>query len=496
MSQPAQQGQSDDEGLKLAVIFLILALIVVAIIAALRNETNAVIGAVSWVHVAPFAYAADAAPWLTRIPFLGEWLFQPAVMVEGFLSKGGFAYLDVTESGLSERNLVLMAAGRAACLIYGPLYAIILFRGSEFRPDHLYRRRHDLESMISVQAEMWPTIRVSRKVDPLKEKDVDIHDIAMETGKNMQSLPASLGRLLPRKAASAPIPAWGRSLAPEEWLVAKGLVFDAEKYAALLKMKDTRAVDFEFHEEWGKLDIESISEAFADQLRESWKGAAKMRPVHRALFAVMALFYGYDVKGGNALLNDIGILAGKAGGKAGTMDAAMKAEAGFMQRIDKVIAGEMGSNLARFGEAHAWVETAFATFLATARHNRGVLASSSFIWLKPEDRQLWYILNNVGSEAIMVEAAGALAHHRAEIQIGKPIIRPAVYQASRSLLEDYLDMTPARVAKRRDREERQRRPGTQIDMMIEHSLSDGIRKISGEGLDDDEDDAPHSEGLK
>jgi hypothetical protein len=56
-------------------------------------------------------------------------------------------------------------------------------------------------------------------------------------------------------------------------------------------------------------------------------------------------------------------------------------------------------------------------------------------------------------------------------------------------------MTPARVAKRLDREERQRKPGTQIDMMIEHSLSDTIRKLSGEGLDDDEDDGDRALDL-
>ena len=64
----------------------------------------------------------------------------------------------------------------------------------------------------------------------------------------------------------------------------------------------------------------------------------------------------------------------------------------------------------------------------------------------------------------MVEAAGAMSHFRAEIQIGKPIRRPAVRQDARALLEDYLDMTPQRVAACRHREELGRSAGEEIDI--------------------------------
>ena len=78
---------------------------------------------------------------------------------------------------------------------------------------------------------------------------------------------------------------------------------------------------------------------------------------------------------------------------------------------------------------HAWQETAFPSMLSLARKDRGALPSAAFLWLKAEDRPLWYILNNVGSEAAMVEAAGPWRitgrNCRSENRsVGPPFARP------------------------------------------------------------------------
>ena len=146
------------------------------------------------------------------------------------------------------------------------------------------------------------------------------------------------------------------------------------------------------------------------------------------------------------------------------MDEAILARSRFLARIEGILGGPPGCRMLEIANRHAWQETAFPAMLSVARKDRGVLPSAAFIWLKSEDRPLWYILNNVGSEATMVEAAGAMSHFRAELQIGKPIRRPAVRQAARALLEDYLDLTPQRVAARRRREELGRSAGEEIDI--------------------------------
>jgi intracellular multiplication protein IcmP len=44
----------------------------------------------------------------------------------------------------------------------------------------------------------------------------------------------------------------------------------------------------------------------------------------------------------------------------------------------------------------------------------GVLQSALFLWLKPKDRRLWYILNNVGRKVAWPEITGVFAHWQFE----------------------------------------------------------------------------------
>jgi len=148
------------------------------------------------------------------------------------------------------------------------------------------------------------------------------------------------------------------------------------------------------------------------------------------------------------------------------MDDAILAEEGLMARIDGILQGKPGAQMLEIANRHAWLESAFPAMLTYARKDRGVLPAAAFLWLKAEDRALWYILDNVGSEAVMIESSGAMAHFRAEHQIGKPIRRPAVYQAARALLEDYLDMTPERVVARHDKEVRGWTAGEKLDRLF------------------------------
>lgn len=461
MSRPSQspEGQ-DEETLKVAIALMITAVVIIALIASQRPWINAVIGSITLIHVIPFAETVRYVPAVLDIPFLGSWLFEMSALAHDFLLPGGFS--DMNNAQL---NSTLIAGGRAALIIYGPALVWILLRGRDFRVDRIYRQIHSLESMIKVQSDIWMTSRMALHVNPLKEAEVDARGIATRVRARLDGLEALPGEALPRQGVALKPGTWGRSLRPEEWLMTNGLVFDREAHERLTTSHAmSRDVDYEFREKWEEIDLESLSEVLASQLRTPWTGPADLKPSLRALFAVMALFYDYDVEGGNRILSDLGVLAGAVGGKPGKMDAAIEAEDGLLPRIDKIIAGKSGKKLLALGEMHAWLESAFPTFLTAARKDRGVLPAPAFLWLKAEDRLLWYILDNVGNEAIMIEAAGAIAHSRAEAQIGKPIRRPAVYQAARSLREDYLDLTEDRLRSRKAKAVRTRSPGQQVDL--------------------------------
>ena len=80
---------------------------------------------------------------------------------------------------------------------------------------------------------------------------------------------------------------------------------------------------------------------------------------------------------------------------------------------------------------HAYVYTVMASLLKQAR-NDGVVPSSEFLWLKPIDRRLWYMLNCVGRQTPYVEIAGAYAHWKAEIKMQRPSLTPMVDEATRA----------------------------------------------------------------
>jgi hypothetical protein len=76
---------------------------------------------------------------------------------------------------------------------------------------------------------------------------------------------------------------------------------------------------------------------------------------------------------------------------------------------------------------HYFVITGFISLLLEARKNHTV-PCTDFIWLKKEDRTMWYSLHSVGSTCF-IEGAGAHSHWMAEILNGTPIDTPQTYSA-------------------------------------------------------------------
>ena len=83
-------------------------------------------------------------------------------------------------------------------------------------------------------------------------------------------------------------------------------------------------------------------------------------------------------------------------------------------------------------ERHAYVFTVLASLLEIARLE-GVLASAEFLWLKPLDRRLWYVMNTVGRTTAVVEVAGVFAHWLAEKKLRRRLTTPVVEEAVNAL---------------------------------------------------------------
>ncbi|OFA16743.1 hypothetical protein A4U49_06065 [Acidithiobacillus ferrivorans] len=77
---------------------------------------------------------------------------------------------------------------------------------------------------------------------------------------------------------------------------------------------------------------------------------------------------------------------------------------------------------------HAYSQSILLEALHRARR-LGILPSSWFVWLKYENRGLWYALNSLGAPSPHLEGAAAIAHWMEEKHIGTRIEEPAVHMA-------------------------------------------------------------------
>lgn len=459
MSQPYGQPQEDNLIITIIVCVIVYFLLILAF-QYYRNHFNALIGALSWAHLVIPAYAHRLLGEVLPLSFL-----QRADTAEAFLTKGGYAAM--TDN---QRTMILSIAGRWAGFVYAPILIWLGARSRKYRPDEVYKVKPSLDQMIAMQAEHWKTTRHARASDIRKEEDMDVATAADFIGKTRQDLekgPAAWASIMlrPDTPAWRP-PKWSRSLRPEEVLMTYGTTHDQNEWEAIRSGNPPDAGSLLlFPDRWKDVDLDSTMEVLAAQLTKPWTNFDALRPCHRALCAVFALFYDYKNSAGEALLNDCSVLYEKTGCSVG-MDKAIEAEEGFPARIAKILDGTQGKQLAKAANKHAWLETAMVQMLSLARKDRGVLAAAQFIWLKVEDRGLWYALVNTGGDAFMAESAGVMAHHKAETQLGLPLRRPAVYQAARAMIEDYLDMRPERIKKRHIRME----DSLTVEQMLERSF--------------------------
>ncbi len=165
-------------------------------------------------------------------------------------------------------------------------------------------------------------------------------------------------------------------------------------------------------------------QVFLKQMGALWEGEYELPDHRRALFAIFLARIEHDHTGASDLIKTLAISYSK-----GRPDFSL---------VNPLIQKHKNSKKgAECVQSHAFVMTVLSTMLKVARTD-GVLASSDFIWLKPMDRELWYMLNTMGRQTPFCEVAGPYAHWKAEMELGRPLFRPIIAEATRAL-EESLD---------------------------------------------------------
>jgi intracellular multiplication protein IcmP len=255
-----------------------------------------------------------------------------------------------------------------------------LFRG----PGTEHRRHFDLNTLIKKQANIFPIISPFITFNPAK---------------------------LPPRPPGAPVPAempiFAEALSPEEWIVFNEIPVNGKN-----------------------LDEEIATRAFTKQLGPRWRGAKNLAPYRQILLAAFCLKASRKRADSDTMLARLAKCWSEKDGLKLSRDRKLLREA------RAVLANQaLSSSVLRKCNEHAWENTAMVRGLMTARSEGGVLAPAQFVWLRAHDRALWYPLNNLGRQSFHMEAMGLMAHFKAEKMAQRPIPRPKVGDAVKSLVE-------------------------------------------------------------
>lgn len=168
-----------------------------------------------------------------------------------------------------------------------------------------------------------------------------------------------------------------------------------------------------------KVIREKATQAFAAQMGPLWTGVNALPPHTKAIYAALLMRAEHKTDEAREFLGRLSISASK-----GTMD---------YSEVDEIIKKHENCKAVKKCQAsHGYVLTVMATLLEIARLD-GVLASADFLWLKPVDRRLWYMLNSVGRQVAPSEVAGPFAHWLAEKHMGRALSVPMVEEATNAL---------------------------------------------------------------
>lgn len=157
------------------------------------------------------------------------------------------------------------------------------------------------------------------------------------------------------------------------------------------------------------------------QLGPRWSDPTTLPIYLKALFAIFAARINNDKTSADSLVDQIGA---SATNEKGNLNFAGAEELMRKHMNDKKVQKNI--------YIHAYITTVFASLLAASRE-AGVLATSEFLWLKPLDRRMWYMLNSVGRTTAVTEIAGAFSHWVAERKLGLPLSVPTVDEAVKGL---------------------------------------------------------------
>lgn len=217
---------------------------------------------------------------------------------------------------------------------------------------------------------------------------------------------------------------------------------------AMSKRPEQFAIDFnlldedinEYDEKFYRLNEERAFKVFTLQMGKPWTGFSNLNNVEKQLFAIMAPKILRNTKESKEIKDIIAIMYStrKRSLKEKLKDMLLNNKNNKM--IDDIVNKYKDKpQITSIINRHFYKKTLFAGFLEAARDD-GVLATSEFLWLKTKDRDLWYMLNNVGRKSSFPECSAPWSHFMAEKLLDRKVANPMI-SAALIALDSYLEAT-------------------------------------------------------
>ena len=266
-------------------------------------------------------------------------------------------------------------------------------------------RRFNMESLLRNNAESFPCLRP-----------------VVGRGKYL---------LWPESHDSGP---WKIARTPVQFALENGLLLDEQEKAFTPEQALKNGLPSTELPAWGnaRLDEKKALAVLTEQLGKPFEGCEGLSPCRRALAVAFLAYANGDKKNCISILDMVSCSYNEIDGNA---DCPVLTDSAFEKRLKKAWARHKDVLSEKNMASHAAYELPWFMALLYRARQKGVLAGSQFLWLRPMDRPLWYALNQCGGRAAWAEGFAAWAHYMAEEQEGKALTEPHVAPAVASLRE-------------------------------------------------------------
>ena len=163
------------------------------------------------------------------------------------------------------------------------------------------------------------------------------------------------------------------------------------------------------------IDTKRAEKLFASQLGKLWNGPDRLNPYVKALFACFAAQVCRDKDGAHDALKELTISI-SAGSPVWTKSEELFKKYARDPRVEEIC------------QRHAYQYTVMIALFFEGK-SIGIFPPNHFLWLRTQNRPMWYALNCVMRRAYFAEVSGVYAHYLAEKVAGHRLEQPYIGKA-------------------------------------------------------------------